>query len=180
MTLRSRSFQTDTSNLIPRHGLFPSFNEALPSSQLFFILSLPLIGEREPITVGQHRQLFIDDYIIESMEDVSRRLNTVSKHPNNPLVIADQAWEGHMAVPQGSVIYDSEDRIYKMWYTTDIQSKGKGFAYAVSQDGINWDKPAMDIVLKNGKKNEPPYSVAKHGVYVPALLCSEGLARNKF
>ena len=118
----------------------------------FLTLCLPLFSEPEPITVGQHRQLFIDDYIIESMENVSRRLNTVSKHPDNPLVLADHLWEGHMAVPQGSVIYDAEDQIYKMWYTTDIQSKGKGFAYAVSQDGINWDKPAMDIVLKDGEK----------------------------
>ena len=124
-----------------------------------FLISLPSAwaekistsGE-EIISIGHHRQLFIDDYVIESMDHVVRRLNSVRKHAQNPLVIADRPWENRMTVPQGSVIYDEEDQLFKMWYTTDIQSKGKGLAYATSKDGINWDKGEMSIVRKNGRK----------------------------
>ena len=106
----------------------------------------------EVISIGQYRQLFIDDHLIEKTENITRRINPVNKYSNNPIVQADRSWENRMTVPQGSVIFDSEDQIYKMWYTTDIQSKGKGLAYAISEDGVNWEKPEMDIVLKDGVK----------------------------
>lgn len=37
-----------------------------------------------------------------------------------------------------------------MWYATDIQSKGKRLAYAVSEDGVNWEKPELGIVMMEG------------------------------
>jgi len=104
----------------------------------------------DAIAIGKHRQMFIDDFLIAETDNITRRLCPVVKSPHNPIVRPDRGWEGRMAVPQGSVIYDEEDAIYKMWYTTDIHSEGKGLAYAVSDDGIHWDKPEMDIVLKDG------------------------------
>lgn len=112
------------------------------------------------ISIGRHRQLFIDDFLIASTNNVARRLCPVSKFPDNPIVRPDRAWEGRTTVPQGSVIYDDEKHIYKMWYTTDIQPKGKGLAYAESKDGVHWDKPEMDIVLKEG---------ARTNLVIPAL-----------
>ena len=116
--------------------------------------------DSEAIAIGSHRQLFIDDYIIAKTENIARRLHPVTKYPENPILTADKPWERGLAVPQGSVIYDEEDGIYKMWYTTNVQSrgegktfnKGKSLAYATSQDGIYWNKPEMDIVLENGRK----------------------------
>ena len=107
-------------------------------------------GSEEAISIGSYRQLFIDDHLIAKTDNVTRRLHPVNKYSGNPIVRPDRSWEGRTTVPQGSVIYDEEEGIYKMWYTTDIQSKGKGLAYAVSEDGVNWEKPELGIVLKEG------------------------------
>jgi len=104
-----------------------------------------------PIALGNHRQLFIDDYVIAETNNIIRRVCPVQKYPKNPIVRPDRPWEGSTTVPQGSVIYDAEDSCYKMWYTTDIHSLGKGLAYAVSADGVRWEKPEMDIVRKDGR-----------------------------
>jgi hypothetical protein len=129
---------------------------------IFAVLSaIEVSGSDEVISIGNYRQMFIDDYLIAKTDNITRRLCQVNKYSGNPIVRPDRPWEGRTAVPQGSVIYDAEDKIYKMWYTTDIQSKGKGLAYAVSQDGANWEKPEMDIVLKEGKRTN---------LLIPALV----------
>ena len=112
------------------------------------------------ISIGKHRQLFVDDFLIAEADNITRRLCPVMKSPQNPILRPDRPWEGRTTVPQGTVIYDDQERIYKMWYTTDIQSKGKGLAYAVSKDGLHWDKPEMDIVLKDN---------ARTNLVIPAL-----------
>ena len=106
----------------------------------------------DAIDIGNHRQLFIDDYLIAESDNVTRRLHPVTRHASNPIVRPEHAWEGRTTVPQGSVIFDEEEGIYKMWYTTDIQSKGKGLAYCISRDGIRWEKPELDIVVRDGAK----------------------------
>jgi hypothetical protein len=103
-------------------------------------------------TIGHYRQMFIDDFLIAESDNITRRICPVEKSPLNPIVRPEKAWEGRTAVPQGSVIYDEEEDIYKMWYTTDIQSKGKGLAYCTSNDGIHWVKPEMGIVVRDGVK----------------------------
>ena len=112
------------------------------------------------ISIGKHRQLFIDDFLIAEIDNITRRLCPVAKSPQNPIVRPDRSWEGRTVVPQGSVIYDVQESVYKMWYTTDIQPKGKALAYAVSKDGTHWDKPEMEIVLKEG---------ARTNLVIPAL-----------
>lgn len=118
---------------------------ALTSSLLF--ATPAAAAPDETITINHHHQLFIDDYLIESTDNITRRLHQVQKHPANPIIKPDQPWEGKNTTPQGSVIYDNEDGIFKMWYTTAHQGLGKGMAYAVSADGVHWDKPKMDIVI---------------------------------
>lgn len=132
------------------------------------------INDKDVISIGQHRQLFIDDYLIEKTENIIRRLIPFAKDSNNPLVVADQPWEARMAVPQGSVIFDEEDHIYKMWYTTDIQSKAKGLAYATSKDGLNWNKPQLDIVTRNGRKTNLVIPAFKMGfMYQPYCVVKD-------
>lgn len=107
-------------------------------------------GSEEAISIISYRQLFIDDHLIAKTDNVARRLHPVKKYSGNPIVQPDRSWEGRTTVPQGSVIFDEEEGIYKMWYATDIQSKGKRLAYAVSEDGVNWEKPELGIVMKEG------------------------------
>ncbi|MBN1421365.1 MAG: alpha-galactosidase [Planctomycetes bacterium] len=103
-----------------------------------------------PIDVG--RQLFIDDYLIEST-DLRRTFHTAEFHPASPVLRPDRPWEsdtvsqGHPAptamVFSDGVWYDPQDRLFKMWY---MGGYVKSTCYATSRDGIRWEKPALDVV----------------------------------
>ena len=41
------------------------------------------------------------------------------------------------------MFYDPHDRLFKMWY---MGGYSQNTCYAVSHDGITWDKPALDVV----------------------------------
>src|SRR5688572_21626781 len=90
----------------------------------------------EPVTIGTHRQLFLDDHLIEHREHLERRVQQARKHDANPLIVKEHAWE-----PDGyflpSVIYDEEEKIYKAW----LDGGGPGVFYFTSQDGIRWERP---------------------------------------
>lgn len=98
-----------------------------------------------PITLGGQRQLFIDDYLIASMDKVTRKVHTARKHPANPLIWPREAWEGRTSVVYGSVLRD-EGR-YRMWYHSD-----RSVAYAESHDGVVWEKTRMDHVVAGGQR----------------------------
>lgn len=91
-------------------------------------------------------ELFIDDHLIESLEGTRRQLNQPVKHKQNPVLVKTQPWE-ERTPGYGTVHYDAEAKLFKMWYQgwkeTDGTSTGL-LCYATSKDGINWDKPALD------------------------------------
>jgi hypothetical protein len=98
-----------------------------------------------PIDVG--RQLFVDDFLVADTT-LRRTFHTPEPHPDNPLVRPDKPWEqkgrGGMAmVFSDGVWFDPKDRLFKMWY---LSSYGHGTAYAVSEDGLRWKKPELDVV----------------------------------
>ena len=41
------------------------------------------------------------------------------------------------------VFYDPDDRLFKMWY---MGGYSQNTCYAMSPDGIAWNKPALDVV----------------------------------
>ena len=90
------------------------------------------------------RQLFIDNYMVEEIKGAKKVLNQPVKHPRNPLIVADRPWEKTL-LNRGSVIYDEQARLFKMWYsvyTADL--KEQLLCYATSRDGIKWDKPMVN------------------------------------
>ena len=113
---------------------------------LFIAASLSASDNNQTIQIGSEEQLFLDDYIIEHVENITRCLNPAEKHPAGPVLKPDKKWEGIRALLFGRVIYDDEENIFKMWYYCD----GGHLAYATSEDGINWDKPELDVVTREG------------------------------
>jgi hypothetical protein len=103
-----------------------------------------------PIDVG--RQLFVDDFLIEETT-LERTSHRTVYHPENPVLRPDRPWEsdttsgGHPAptamVFSDGVWYDPADALFKMWY---MGGYVKSTCYAVSKDGIHWDKPSLDVV----------------------------------
>ncbi|MAV38262.1 MAG: hypothetical protein CMJ59_22715 [Planctomycetaceae bacterium] len=107
------------------------------------------------------KQLFVDDYIIETIKGAQKVLNQPVKHPRNPLIVADKPWEQTL-LNRGSVIYDEQAKRFKMWYcvyTDDLQEQL--LCYATSRDGIKWDKPVVNQtdqsnVIPNFTAANPP------------------------
>jgi len=97
-----------------------------------------------PITVGAARQLFLDDYLIASQQNVSRRIHPTRKHPSNPVLEPTEPWERSSATLYGSVIRDGGK--YRMWYYA-----GGHVAYAESADGLRWRKPPLGVIAHEGR-----------------------------
>ncbi len=92
------------------------------------------------VQVGSDKQLLIDDFVVAEMTGLKRRLHPFVKHPRNPVFQAQVPWEEGWVDPfMSTVIYDRDERCFKMWYRCGPRHSLKG--YAVSADGIHWERP---------------------------------------
>ena len=96
------------------------------------------------INIDVGRQLFIDDFLIESTT-LSRKFYTAYQNPTNPIFYPETAWEltssPSTACTSGGIWYDMDEQIYKMWYEAGFNNR---MAYATSTDGIHWERPAIN------------------------------------
>ena len=108
---------------------------------------------RDPIDIGNDRQLFVDDFWVDSTDGASRRL-----HPPTARETAigiDKPWE------RGGVSYLNtfpDEGKYRGWYRCDPVgfrgSDASSFtAYAESDDGIHWRKPHQGVLEFEGSKD---------------------------
>ncbi len=93
-----------------------------------------------------------DERVVEDRWQVVRFVMPLRKHAQNPLIVKEHAWEGSGPHMGGSVLYDSQDTLYKMWYSVfnryNYDSKlpfSYNVCYAESDDGIAWRKPALGV-----------------------------------
>jgi hypothetical protein len=100
---------------------------------------------QSPFDVGNRSQLFVDQVLVRSTENVAFTLHPAKKHPKNPLLQADQPWEGWRLEIYGSVLYDDQEGIFKMWYIGEAPDYFPHYAtlYATSRDGLTWEKPLV-------------------------------------
>lgn len=95
--------------------------------------------------LGTRHELLLDDHLIASQQNVTRRLHPADKHPAGPVLRPSEPWEADSATIYGSVIRDGQQ--YRMWYLA-----GRGtVAYAESRDGLAWTKPALGIISEGGR-----------------------------
>jgi hypothetical protein len=73
-------------------------------------------GPASPFNVGSKAQLFVDRILVREARGIVFTLHPAEKHPDNPLIRADRPWEGWRIVSYGTVLFDEDDRISKMWY----------------------------------------------------------------
>jgi hypothetical protein len=107
-----------------------------------------------PIDVG--RQLFVDDFLIEETA-LERVYHRPEYHAASPVLRPTTAWEKRdeyaertrtrsnptAMVFSDGVFFDPADRIFKMWY---MGGYSQNVCYAFSHDGIEWQKPSLDVV----------------------------------
>ena len=94
--------------------------------------------------IGTHRQLFLDDTLVESASGVTFTMNPPAKM-RGPLVVADAPWEKKAEGRIGlycSVI--KEDGKVRLWYDVRF-GKSVQVAYAESEDGIHFVKPVLGL-----------------------------------
>jgi hypothetical protein len=107
----------------------------------------------EPIDIGFRRELFVDDFLIERMDNVALRLH----HPvaREVAVTTDAPWEGNISC-YVTVFQDGPMcRMYYRGANYDVETKtygGERVCYAESPDGIHWEKPALGLFDYEGSK----------------------------
>lgn len=120
--------------------------------------SIPYLmdNKKTVVTINVGRQLFVDDFLIDSTNLV-RIHHYPQFYANNPIIKPDKEWENirtygaAFAAPfSDGIWYDEEEQKFKMWYMAgggkfSIQNYGIT-CFAESEDGINWDKPNLDII----------------------------------
>lgn len=121
-------------------------------------------AEKEPLTLGDHVQLFVDLDRIETLDNVRQVFHAAEKHPGNPVLRRVKPWEDDRST-WGSVIYDTEEKVFKVWYggksgrqkeyLPGRLSDCSVLCFATSKDGIDWDRPELGLheVLGTRKNN---------------------------
>ena len=120
------------------------------------------------INIASDKQLFADNYLIESLKDARQVMNPAQKLESNPVLWPEKPWEGdYLGV--SNVWFDHADQIFKMWYRPAthrayLDADGKLAAdapadddpitacLALSEDGIHWERPELGLVEYQGSK----------------------------
>ena len=112
----------------------------------FYITSPPSV-----ITIDVGRQLFVDDFLIQSTT-LTRTQHQPVMYPGNPIIIPNALDTLGLALPYSDgVWYDPAAQLYKMWFycgppiPSGQLNAGLGFTvcYAYSTDGKNWIRPSL-------------------------------------
>jgi len=114
---------------------------------LFALLPCFLVADNltaQPIDIGSRRELFVDDYLIDSMGGAVR-LQLHRPIRREIVFKTDAPWEGNASV-FNSVFQDGD--IYRMYYrggnyAPDGTVSGWPSCYIESNDGIHWRRPEL-------------------------------------
>lgn len=125
--------------------------------------------ERSQEFADPNLYLLADEELVASSRNLTRRLCRIERHAE-PVIAPDRPWEGRQADGSmtshqdpfySNVLYSPLDRTYHCWYTVANRfapsSYAEGFAnqdsslcYAISADGIHWEKPMLRQVPHKG------------------------------
>jgi len=115
LSSRSQATESDASRSWSDRDYFPEAYSILTSDRVMFPDNL----SDWPLKLDTSHQLFIDDYLISSIEGLTREFHQPVKHPKNPLMRGGYA----------NVFYDEQTKLFRMW---------NGGRYFTSPDGVEW------------------------------------------
>lgn len=148
---------------------------ARPAAQEFLALAvttalvlaspaLALVLPAEPLEIGHAPQFVCDLFVVDATwglkpkgEAVRRVAHAAQKHPANPLLTGDgpsHLWAGR--APDGR---------FRLWYQANVavaNAHGRyvtSVALAESDDGVHWQKPALNLFPDAEKGQLPPNAV---------------------
>ncbi|MBM4037565.1 MAG: hypothetical protein FJ290_03540 [Planctomycetes bacterium] len=106
----------------------------------------------EPVDIGSRRELFVDDHLIDRMENA--RLILHHPQPREVVLEFDQPWEGIYSGYE-TVIKDGE--VFRFYYRGMPEARHaldvEVTCVAESRDGIRWTKPKLGIYEVRGTKD---------------------------
>ena len=103
-------------------------------------------GNGGRLNIGTERQFVWNSSIFDS-EKTDADMVYHSPIRQDIVLTTDREWEGNIA-DSFNIIADEDG--YKMYYATYDTKDDVKICYAYSQDGINWDKPDVNVVNYNG------------------------------
>ncbi len=149
--------------------------------------------------IGPEHQLFVDNYLIAEASEVTREVHHPIRHEDNPLLRpADEKPGSGIVAKALKVIQFTDPPRFRMWYLScdywhewkDNQNIRYATSYAVSDDGIHWRRPELNLYHIQGSSEKNiilPYGLMQGVFYEPweqdpqkrfkALVCME--ARRK-
>lgn len=103
------------------------------------------------LAIGAARQLFIDDRLVESRENLKRKQGHPEKCTQNPVLRRDQPWEAARCELYGSAIWRPDLDRLQLFYSAMKQPYDTKLAFAESGDGgKTWIKPKLNQFLWEG------------------------------
>ena len=128
----------------------------LPATVLALLATVVTAGTQEaaPMNIGSRLELFVDAYLIDAVDGVSRELH--SPEPQEVAIVSDQPWDGK-ASHYVTVFQDGD--IFRMYYRgmpiVDLATEAARppvICLAESTDGIRWTRPDVGIFEYLGTK----------------------------
>jgi len=122
---------------------------------VFALLFAPLthdLSAAETIDIGSRRQLFLDDFIIECIDGLTRTMHQPEKR--GPVLKAEEPWEGVYIAVFSPPMWIPDEGVFKQVYECRYDKSGvrHRYALATSKDGIHWEKPKLGLVEVDGSK----------------------------
>jgi hypothetical protein len=115
----------------------------------WMLLAVPCTGDdAQPVRLEPDvHQLFLDDALVAERSNIISTLHPPRKFDGNPVLMPEPGVE-NQALLYGTVLFDDESGLFKMWYFGGREATNMPWtmAYATSVDGIHWEKPDLDVI----------------------------------
>lgn len=128
----------------------------------------------------------LDSRVIGQTRGARLSLGTVQKEPRGSLLTEEKPWEVRFDNLYANTVFDQEEQVYKCWYNPFIidevtsntsleqraslryrpKAREMGVCYAISKDGIVWQKPDLGIIEFDGSSRNNLVMRDVHGVGV--------------
>ncbi|MDE0464265.1 MAG: hypothetical protein OXH93_17725 [Caldilineaceae bacterium] len=143
----------------------------------------------DTLEIGSEPQLFVDDTVVGAKHGVVHTLHPARKL-EQPVLRPDRPWEGRRVYIYGSVHYDDEAQLFRMWYITRLgqgqQPRAPGLRgrtgdivlYATSEDGVLWEKPSLGRHEFDGSRDNNILLFDKHSPTV--MIDADALPEHRF
>lgn len=106
----------------------------------------PARGDEAPLDIGSRRELFVDRYLIDKLDNL--RLKLHEPRSEGTVLKLDQPWEGPFC--GYTTVFKDGDR-YRMYYRGTTSDLTREFTcYVESRDGVHWTRPELGLVEFQG------------------------------